>query len=142
MDNLPANQRAEWVPSLAEQEARKEHREWIGGRVLTLLSHFWREDDDLALTAAIGADWADVLEGLPQDAIKKACTQYLRESGRRKPTPGEIYTLAREHMPRPQVVRPRPEPEPAEKRVTPEVDQKICEDNGFVPKKFGGENEL
>ena len=83
---------------------RVEHREWIGGRALTLLSHYWRDDDPVELTGAIGRDWADVLEGLPQDAIQKACIQYQRDEPRRKPTPGAIYQVARAMMPRPVTV--------------------------------------
>ena len=116
---------------------RREHREWIGGRAFTLLSHYWRDDDSEALTAAMGKDWADVLEGLPQDAIQKACIQYQREEPRRKPTPGAIYALARAAMPRPKLVQPKPEPE--RQRCDPQVAQAICEAAGFTPKRFGDE---
>lgn len=71
---------------------------------MTLLSHYWREDDPVELTAAIGRDWALVLEGLPQDIIERACLRYLRNEPRRKPTPGAIYEMARNMMPRPVVV--------------------------------------
>lgn len=77
---------------------RAGHREWIGGRALTLLSHYWREDDPVEMTAAIGRDWADVLEGMPQDVIQSACIRYQREEPRRKPTPGAIYQIAAKMM--------------------------------------------
>lgn len=102
MQKLPQKVQSESTPSLQE---RADHREWIGGRVVTLLSHYWRDDDPIELTAAIGRDWADVLEGLPQDAIQKACIRYQREEPRRKPTPGAIYEMARAAMPRPAIVR-------------------------------------
>lgn len=92
---------------------------------MTLLGHYFRPDDPVALTAAIGKDWADVLEGLPQDAIQKACIRYQREEPRRKPTPGAIYAMAREAMPRPQVVRSEPEPERPE--PTPEERARVAE---------------
>lgn len=79
-------------------------REWIGGRVATLLNHYFRPDDPDMMSAAIGKDWADVLEGLPQDAIQRACVRYLRDEPRRKPTPGDIYRLAKLEMPRPEIV--------------------------------------
>lgn len=139
MTDLPANPNADWKPSLQEPEERKSHREWIGGRVVTILSHYWRDDDDDALTGAIAADWADVLEGLPRDAIQKACIQYQREEPRKKPTPGAIYALARAHMPRPKVVYSEPAPEPAKERCDPKVAQAICEAAGFTPKRFGGD---
>jgi hypothetical protein len=95
--------------SLAE---RTDRRTWIKGRAATLLAHYWREDDDPALLAAIGKDWADVLEGLPQEYIQKACIQYQRDEPRKKPTPGAIYQIARALMPRPQIVRAVPEYSP------------------------------
>ena len=106
MANLPERKSAS-MPSLPE---RAVHREWIGGRAITLLSHYWRDDDPVELTAAIGQDWADVLEGLPQEVIQRACIAYQRQEPRRKPTPGAIYVLAMDFMPRPVVVRSdRPE---------------------------------
>lgn len=103
MGNLPSPKRAS-LPSLPERAA---HREWIGGRALTLLNHYWREDDPIEMTAAIGRDWADVLEGVPAEYIQRACIQYQRDEPRRKPTPGAIYQLARALMPKPQVVAHR-----------------------------------
>jgi hypothetical protein len=96
-------QRALTNSALSSPE-RTEHRTWIKGRAATLLSHYWREDDDPALLAAIGKDWADVLEGIPQEYIQRACIQYQRDEPRRKPTPGAVYQIARALMPRPKVV--------------------------------------
>lgn len=103
MADVPATQKDS---ALSFQE-RTEHRGWIKGRALTLLSHYWREDDDPALMAAIGKDWADVLEGIPQEYIQKACIQYQRDEPRRKPTPGAVYEIARALMPKPRIL---PEP--------------------------------
>lgn len=128
---------------MREQEARTEHRTWIGGRAVTLLNHYWRDDDPAEMSAALGKDWADVLEGLPQDAIAKACIQYQRDEPRRKPTPGAIYAIARGMMPRPKIVhQPQAEILDSEPRCTPERAQEICEAAGYTPKKFGGGNEF
>ena len=94
MADLPANQKPEFQLSSAELQARAEHREWIGGRALTLLSHYWRDDDDEALLAAMGKDWADVLEGIPAKYIQAACIRYQREEPRRKPPTCPICGLA------------------------------------------------
>lgn len=67
------------------------------------------------MTAAIGKDWADVLEGLPENIIQAACIQYQRDEPRRKPTPGAIYQIARALMPKPQVVA-------TSRKTTPEED--------------------
>lgn len=121
------------MPSLPEREA---HREWIGGRALTLLSHYWRENDPAPLTAAIGADWATVLEGMPRDAIQLACIEYQRSEPRRKPTPGAIYQLAMKYVPKPKLVE-RNEPEPTRERVSRERAAEILAEAGYAPKKFG-----
>lgn len=138
MPNLPSKPN-DSTPSLQE---RGDHREWIGGRALTLLSHYWRDDDPVELTAAIGADWADVLEGLPQDVIQKACIQYQRDEPRRKPTPGAVYQIARELMPRPKPVRPVIDhfspPRDPDEICTKEQAAQILKDAGYRVNKFGG----
>jgi hypothetical protein len=112
------------------------------GRIATLLCHYWREDDPSELNEAIARDWADTLEGLPQEAIAKACTAYLRQEPRRKPTPGAIYAMARDFIPRPVVVASAQVAEVQRPpRVSAERAAEILAEAGFRPKKFGGENE-
>lgn len=119
---------------LAEQQA---HREWIGGRAATLLSHYWRPDDPVELTAAIGKDWADVLEGLPQAAIARAAIRFQQENPRAKPTPAAIYALALEAIPKPKLVAPAPKEPPAQiDRCSAEAAAEIMAKAGFRPKKF------
>ena len=127
----------------APSSRRTEHRAWIKGRALTLLSHYWREDDDPALLAAIGKDWADVLEGLPQDVIQKACVQYQRDEPRRKPTPGAVYEIALRLMPRPSVVSSGglTDMRPVEDRCTPEAAAEILARAGYAPKRMPGAAE-
>jgi hypothetical protein len=86
------------------------------------------------LTAALGRDWADVLEGLSQDAIQKAAIQYQRNEPRRKPTPAAIYALAKEFMPRPVAV-PKDEWKPVENLAPPDV---VADIVGSFVKRFGG----
>lgn len=117
---------------------RQSHRLWIAGRILTLLSHYWREDDPSAMDEAIARDWADVLEGMPQTAIEKSCKRYLRDEPRRKPTPGAIYALARSFIPAPVIVHRAPEPEPMKERLSAERAEEIMAEVGFRPQKFGG----
>lgn len=116
---------------------RKSRREWILGRVATLLCHYWRDDDPSELNEALGRDWADILEGMPQDVINRACVEYLRLDARRKPTPGAIYALARAFMPPVAVVAARstPRPPPAPK-MTAETANAIMEQAGFRPKRI------
>ena len=131
MNNLPSNPNA----SMHLSPERADHREWIGGRALTLLSHYWREDDPITLTAAIGKDWADVLEGLPQDKIQLACIQYQRDEPRRKPTPGAIYQIAIKMLPRPKLVSdPEPDRDPP---ATKEQAAQILKEAGIKVNEFG-----
>ncbi len=120
---------------------RQLHREWIAGRILTLLSHYWREDDPAEMDAALARDWCDILEGLPQDAIAKACMSYLRSEPRRKPSPGAIYALARDFLPRPVIVHRAPEHEPVRERMSAERAAQIMAEFGFRPQKFGGSED-
>ncbi len=83
--------------SLQEQPARTEHRGWIGARAFSLLSHYYRPSDPIQLTAALGADWADVLEPLSREAIKHACIEYQRQEPKKKPTPAAVYAMAAEY---------------------------------------------
>jgi len=139
MTNLPTNPDSAWTPSLPEQQERSDHRMWIGGRAVALLNHYWRDDDPAEMTAALGRDWADVLEGLPRDAIQKACIQYQRSEPRRKPTPGAIYALARENMPRPVVVRSEVAPRLEAQRCSAEAAQEIVERAGYAIKRMEAE---
>ena len=131
MNNTPAKVNSECARLSTE---RSKHREWIGGRAVTLLSHYWRDDDPTELTAALGADWADVLEGIPAEYIQRACIQYQRDEPRRKPSPAAVYSIAKAMMPRPEVVRhpepPRPEP------CSAEAAQEIVNRAGFKPRRF------
>ncbi len=87
------------------------------------------------MTGALGRDWADVLEGLSQEAIQKAAIQYQRDEPRRKPTPAAIYALARGFMPKPAAVK-RDEWKPVANPARAEVVDRIVGD--FV-KRFGGD---
>ena len=134
MSNLTKSNNA-WMPSL---EARATHREWIVGRVLTLLNHYWRADDPVELSEALGRDWADVLEGLPQEYIQRAAIRF-QQTSRSKPTPAAIDALARELMPPPTVVASAPPPqEPQRDRVSAARAEEIMNEIGFRPKRFNG----
>jgi hypothetical protein len=106
----------------------REHREWIGGRVTTLLAAFYQDKTDELVAEAALADWMDVLEDLPQWAIQKACIWWLKvgprsERGRPvRPTPQDIYVKARQiAYPAPKAVPQLPAPDLSRKRVSKEV---------------------
>lgn len=108
------------------------------GRVATLLSHYWTDDDPVELMAAIGKDWADLLEGFPQSVIQSACLQFMREEPRKKPTPAAIYAMARALMPLPKAVPSPSEDAAREPRVSGARALEILAELNFRPRTFGG----
>lgn len=137
MENLPDK-----AGSAHSLRAHQAHREWIAGRIATLLSHYWRDDDPMELLTAMASDWVEVLAGMPQPAVQEACIQYLRNEPRRKPTPGAILEMARLAMPAPTVVRtftPPPQPERKRDVATKEQREAIMNEIGFRPKQYRGD---
>jgi hypothetical protein len=110
------------------------------GRIVTLLSHYYRPDDDPEILRAQAADWYVVLKGFPIYAINAACVDYLANEPRRKPAPGAIVELCRKVMPRPRIGAddderlslPKPERAPETKARASE----IMERAGFTPKRL------
>lgn len=96
--NFPINHQNE-LQHFSTEQGSFQKDEWIAGRILTLLSHFWREDDPIELTAAIAADWVEILRPLSQSSIEKGCLAYLQNGSRAKPVPTEIYKLASKFEP-------------------------------------------
>ena len=137
MENLPDK-----AASAHSLRAHQAHREWIAGRIATLLSHYWRDDDPIELLTAMAADWVEVMAGMPQQAVQQACVQYLRNEPRRRPTPGAILELARMAMPLPVIVR-RVVAMPEAKRevLTKEQREAIMQEVGFRPKQYRGEDK-
>jgi hypothetical protein len=91
----------------------------------------------MELTGAMGKDWADVLEGIPAEYIQRACIQYERDEPRRRPTPGDIYQMARAMIPPPAVVRSAPAPElKRDPRVSKEQAEAILAKHDFKPRRF------
>ena len=125
MANLPALSRT-LTPSLPEHlaadDARDNHREWIGGAVKTLLLMFDSFPSDPRVQAEQGRMWADALEWFPKGVIEAAISAYLRTETR-KPVPAAIIKLCREHMPRPEPVAQLEAPE---RRTTPEERERIA----------------
>jgi len=115
-------------------------REWLMGRIVTLLSHYYRPDDDPDILRAQAADWYVVLKGFPVYAINGACVDYLSSEPRRKPAPGAIVELCRRLMPRPRLGQedddrlalPKPERTADEKARASELLNRI----GFSPKRI------
>jgi hypothetical protein len=86
------------------------------------------------MDAALARDWCDILEGMTQEAISKACMAYLRDEPRRKPAPGAIYALARSFTPRPAIVA---QAEPEREKISAERAAEIMAEVGFRPQRFG-----
>ena len=137
MANLPDK-----TASTHSLRAHQAHRDWIAGRIATLLSHYWRDEDPIELLTAMAADWVEVMAGMPQRAVQQACVQYLRNEPRRRPTPGAILELARMAMPLPVIVRQVVAmPEPKREVITKEQRDAIMQEVGFRPKQYRGEEK-
>ena len=114
------------------------NREWIGGRITTLLAHYWRTDDPPELIAEILADWMDVLEPFPGPAIEHACKTYLQSQPSRKPTPADIRNRAAAWVDQRKPRAPALPPPPPPKRdvVSAEAAQRILHEKGYTDAKF------
>ena len=64
-------------------------RAWIGGRVVSMLAHYWQPDLDERVAEAVALDWGGALAEFPRSAIGEACAWWIRAENRR-PTPAAI----------------------------------------------------
>lgn len=78
----------------AEQENAGLHAQWISGRVETLLAHYFQPENPAELQEAAIDDWIAMLLPFSKQAIEAACSDYLRNEARRRPTPGSIVVMA------------------------------------------------
>ena len=97
------------------------------------MSHYYREDDTIALNAALGDDWADVLQGQTREFIQVACLQYMAEN-KYKPTPAHILELCYKQNVAPVIVS-KPSA-PIQKRMTGEQANEIVRLSRIKPKKI------
>ena len=72
-------------------------KDWLMGRVATLLSHFYVSSTDEAEMRAALSDWADALSEFPAWVIAEACREYLRTQ-ERKPSIAAIRKLCQQHF--------------------------------------------
>jgi hypothetical protein len=114
-------------------------REWLMGRVMVLLSHFYRADEDPEIIRAQAADWYSVLKGFPVYAIDQACRDYLTEE-RAKPVPGAIVARCRKLMPAPRTnMSDRSLPAPMRPEMTDEKREeaeRIVQGLGFTKARW------
>ena len=73
------------------------HGAWIAGRIQTLLSHYYQQDNPMEVHEAAIEDWVDILSPFSRDSIEAACSGYLKDQPRRRPTPGDIRQRAAGH---------------------------------------------
>jgi hypothetical protein len=71
--------------------------------VETLLAHYFQPGSPSEVLEAAIDDWIEALGQFPQQAIQAACTEYLREEPRRRPTPGAIRDYAEKAIDRARV---------------------------------------
>lgn len=91
-DNVPTTTTAQppWRSELQNDGQRASHGEWITGRIMTLLQHYYQPDAHNEVKEAAFHDWVSLLSDFSQRAIEHACGSYLQDQPRRRPTPGDI----------------------------------------------------
>ena len=127
-------------------------KQWISGRVATLLSQYFVSSVPDSMMAAIAEDWHEELKAYPSWAITKAVRWWMSSSNperRKKPVPGDIAAMAKREvgavslaknavkrfggsMPTPPVKNDSPP-------LTAESARAISEAAGYRPKRMGGE---
>jgi hypothetical protein len=65
----------------------------IAAIVSKLLSHFWTADDPAATRQAQISDWIADLEEFSLEIVAKACAEWRRRPGARRPLPGDIRAI-------------------------------------------------
>lgn len=90
-------QEAQSILAKCETLRRPAKRDWIAGRVATLLSHFYVSLMGEAEMRAVASDWLDALAEFPEWAIGEACSEWLRTQDR-KPTIAGIRKLCAQHF--------------------------------------------
>lgn len=97
-------QRSDEAEVAAATVARLLHpasRQWISGRIATLLVQFYTTTLPEEVHAAIARDWIEALDGLPGWAIQRACAWWIGPENPdlgKRPLPGHIARLARDEM--------------------------------------------
>lgn len=79
------------APAVRENDLR--HATWIAGRVETLLSHYFQPDNPAEVMEAAVDDWVSALARFSRADIEAACSRYLRQEPRRRPTPGSVAAM-------------------------------------------------
>lgn len=97
-------QRSDEAEVAAATVARLLHpasRQWISGRIATLLVQFYTTTLPEEVHAAIARDWIEALDGLPGWAIQRACAWWIGPENPdlgKRPLPGHIARFARDEM--------------------------------------------
>ena len=76
-------------------------KQWIAGRVATVLSQYFASSVPTEMVAAIAEDWHEELRTYPAWAIQNACRWWMgsgNDKRRQKPLPGDIAARARLEM--------------------------------------------
>ena len=79
-----------------EQANASQHAQWIAGRIMTLLSHYFQPENPAEVQEAALDDWVEALSPFSQQAIDGACKRYIIDQPRRRPSPGDIRAKVRE----------------------------------------------
>ncbi len=73
--------------------------QWIAGRMVTLLSHYFQPGQDAKASAAAGGDWIKILSKYPQCVVEEAADEWMRTKTHR-PTPAHMVGICDRHLQR------------------------------------------
>ena len=116
-------------------------REWLMGRIATLLSHFYVSPMSETEVRAVAEDWAAALGAFPQWAVAEACAEWLRSSNR-KPTIADIRKLSQQHFAVVEFTRqkamrgPKATPKPEHGKITEEQRAQMAEAGNAALKRM------
>lgn len=94
MSNLPASLTERVVP----MNAPRPTQEWLGGAILTFLSHYFQPTEADPVFEAQIADWIEDLVEFPQKAIEMAIRHRRRLPTRSRPQIGEMIAIIRKFV--------------------------------------------
>jgi hypothetical protein len=97
----------------------------------------WDRDRGSAVHDRLVTDWMDALQDYPLDEVKAACVAWVQDNPRRMANEGDIRGKILAARATRIAGLPKPPPEPARARPTPEQAKAIIEAAGFRVRRMG-----
>lgn len=126
-------------------QALNQHRAMLGFELEVMAKKMdrfgWEQDRDTKAHDRLMLDWMDALQDYALTEVRAACRKWVRNNPRKMPNEGDILKfigLQRKDEIAAFKERNPPPEEPSKERPSPETTNRILEEAGFRPKRFGG----